>query len=93
MIYLLAAEAAQPTSWVGVVGLIVAALVAAGVPAALARLLNAKSRQLEAVIEGVEAIEDDDARAKAKASIKRTTMERQVGRDVHEAVEKKTRRL
>lgn len=98
MIYLLAQEApAADMSWPAALVVIFGLLASTGVLGALVKLLHAKAKKLEAaldgVVEGVEKIEDEEAKAKAKASIKRTSMARQVEPDLAELVKKKTGRI
>lgn len=99
MIFTLAQEVANQSGsgWNGFAYALLAALVAAGIPSAVAGWINAKRKKLEAelgaVVEGVEAIPDEGTRSAAKASIKRTTLERGVATGVDDAVQKRTRRL
>lgn len=71
------------TSWAAVAMAAVTLLGGSGLLASVAAWLKAKARALEAeadrdaTLAGLEVIEDEDAKTKAKAAVKRTRMLRQ----------------
>lgn len=100
MIGFLLAQAEAPAadlSWPAALVAIVTLLATTGVLGALVKLLNAKAKQLEAerdaMIEGVESIEDGASKLLAKRKIKAAATEHGVEPTLSEAVKRKTGRV